>query len=381
MKLRPFVSVWGLLLAWAIVFSPQLRADDDPVVVSYRANQKALLEGEYAKKLFALPEWGAFRDAFTSACDEGLTKELTREKIQNRLPAPIVDDIVKLVDKGISTRKAFEAYAKHVQAIVFELREDFDDEDIDEQLDKIQRAMAGQTKDLDLDFDGYLAIVLDVNPRPWLSVLKYFKEDRDYKFLRNETDGDFVLDFDFEFHGKEIEFCCAGLKLDAGFYALVFADSDDILARCDALKRSGSLTKDLTVAKKEFIVERATFRFLDRVQQRFASAGGSDLLGKIQRFSSTYTETGGVCQCVVTLEMSSEQDAKSIRDIVAGFIALAQLQTSSDDEKSINGFLASIVVETRGGTVTMIMKEHPDIWKLTSLVLKKATEDMNKRKN
>lgn len=385
MKMRPFWLTCLFLATLLAVFTgnatSRVQADDDPVVVSYRLHQKAIFEGECAKKLFALPQWETFCDAFTSACDEALTRELTRDKLQNHLPGPMVDDIVKAADRGISTRSALKTYVKHVQAIVFEIQADFDDDDdIDETLDDIQKLITRQGKELDLDVDGFLAFVLDVNPRPCLAALKYLREGRDYKFLRNVEDGDFILDFDFEHKGQEIEFCCAGLKLDGGYYALVFTNSDDdLLRRCNAMKKSGKLTKDLDVAKEEFVVEKPAFRFIEKAQQRFAPVAATDFLGKIKRFNSVYDEAEGAGRLRWTLEMTSEQDAKSIRDIVAGFIALAQMQ-APQGEVSVNDFLASIVVETQGDKINIVLKDHPDLWKLTAFVLEKMTEEINKRK-
>jgi hypothetical protein len=199
MTKRLFVSVWALTVLFAVCFTATIAAaGDNAVILSYQDNFKAFTSSDFVKRLTALPEWEPFFDAFTKTCDNAIDKELSRENLRRRLPDQIADDLRLFLESGISTKKGTETVFQHLEAVIFKLQADFDDDEIDENLQDITDLLQGRKKDLEFDFDGLLAFIIDVNPRSFLSFLKYFREKTDYQFLRNEPNGDIVLKFDIE---------------------------------------------------------------------------------------------------------------------------------------------------------------------------------------
>ncbi len=375
-----FVS---LALLTALLTTPSsVRADDGPVILSYQANQKALLSCNFCERLFALPEWEPFSKTFTDACDHALGKELSREKLEKRLPKDIVDVIRAQIDQSISTRKIIEGYFKHVEAIVFELQADFDDDDgLDENLKDLAQFLAGKKKDLDLSFDGVLAFIVDVNPRKGLEILKYFREGTDYKFLKNETDGDFILKFDFEYKNREIEFCCAGLKLNGeNRYALLFADDEDIARRCKAFKTGRYADLDTSKPMKKWTLEEPCFLFLDHQCKRTGlNSHGVEFFGKIKRAGMVFQDVDGVSQCELSAEMRSKDDALAGRDLLSGLIALAQL--NQDENSGAKNMLRSIKIDNKGNAVAVAVQfDSPELWKLIAQGLIEATKKIEEKK-
>lgn len=379
MTKRLFVSVWALTVLLTVYFVPTFAvADDGRVIISYQDNFKAFTSSDFVKRLTALPEWEPFFEVFTQTCDKAIDQELSRKNLQKRLPELVVNDLRKFLESGISTKTSIETVFQHLEAIVFKLQAD-DDDKIDENLQNITDLLQGRKKDLDLEFDGLLAFIIDVNPRSYLSFLKYFRENTDYQFLRNEPAGDFVLKFDFEFHDRDIEFCCAGIKLNTGRYAVLFSDDDQIIPYCQAFKSGRYAGMDTTQPQKELILEETCFLFLDRqLKHTKLDSKGTEFFSKIRKINATLHDVSGVSQLEIIAAMQTEEDAHAVRDLLAGLLAFAQLSVKENSLE--RGLLQAVQTQTAGTDVSVTVKlDNPELWKLIAQGLQQATEKIKNR--
>ncbi|MDR1268547.1 MAG: hypothetical protein LBK82_03380 [Planctomycetaceae bacterium] len=381
MTKRLFVSVWAILMVLLTVYfaSVSTVAGAEPTIISYQDNFKAFTSSDFVKRLTALPEWEPFFEVFTQTCDRAIDKELSRENLRRKLPEPVADDLRSFLESGISTQKGIETVFQHLEAIVFKLQADFDDDEIDENLQDITDLLQGRKKDLELEFDGLLAFVIDVNPRSFLSFLKYFREKTDYQFLRGEPNGDFVLKFDFEFHDRDIEFCCAGIKLNTGRYALLFSDEDQI-ARYGELFKTGRYSEmDTTQPKKELVLEETCFLFLDRQLKRAKlDANGTEFFGKIKKVKATLHDVDGISQLEITAVMRTDNDARAVRDLLTGLLAFAQLNIAENSPE--RGLLQAVRIDAAGTDISVTAKlDNPELWKQIAKVLQHSTEKMKNR--
>jgi hypothetical protein len=380
MTKRLFVSVWALTVLFAVCFAATVAAaGDNAVIIAYQDNFKAFTSSDFVKRLTALPEWEPFFDAFTKTCDKAIDNELSRENLRRKLPDQIADDLRLFLESGISTKKGIETVFQHLEAVIFKLQADFDDDEIDENLQGITNLLQGRTKDLEIDFDGLLAFIIDVNPRSFLSFLKYFREKTDYQFLRNESNGDFILKFDFEYYDRDIEFCCAGIKLNAGHYAILFSDDEQIVQYCDAFKTGRYAEIDTTQPKKELVLEETCFLFLDRQLKRAKlDSNGIEFFGKIKKVTAVLHDVNGVTQLEITAAMRTGEDATAVRDLLNGLLAFAQLSVTEDSPK--RGLLQAIQINATKNNVSVTAKlDNPELWKLIAKGLQQATEKIKNR--
>ncbi|MDR3196619.1 MAG: hypothetical protein LBU34_02015 [Planctomycetaceae bacterium] len=380
MTKRLFISIWALAVSLTVYFAAIFAfADGGRVIISYEDNFKAFAASDFVKRLTALPEWEPFFEAFTKSCDKAIDKELSRENLQRRLPEPVVNDLRTFLESGISTKKGIETVFQHLEAVIFKLQADFDDDEIDENLQDITDLVQGQKEDLDLNFDGLLAFIIDVNPRFCLSFLKYFREKIDYQFLRNEPDGDFILKFDFEFYDRDIEFCCAGIKLNTGRYAILFSDDDQIVPYYKAFKNGNYDKTDTTLPKKELVLEETCFLFLDRQLKRAnLTSNGAEFLGKIRKVKTTLHEVNGVSQFEITAVMRTGEDARAVRDLLTGLLAFVQLSVTENSPE--RGLLQTIQINAAGTNVSVTVKlDNPELWKLIARQLQQITEKIENR--
>jgi hypothetical protein len=374
------LTVWALMVSLTVYFaSVSTVAGAEPTIISYQDNVKAFTSSDFVKRLTALPEWEPFYEASTQTCDQAIDKELSRENLQRKLPKPIADDLRRFLESGISAKKGIETVFQHLETIVFKLQADFDDDEIDENLQDIADLLQGQKKDWDFEFDGLLAFIVDVNPRSFLSFLNYLREKTDYQFLRNEPDGDFILKFDFEFHNRDIEFCCAGIKLNDGRYALLFSDDDQISRYCELFKTGHYAEIDSTQPKKELVLEETCFLFLDRQLKRAKlDSNGTEFFGKIKKVKAVLHDVSGVSQLEITAVMRTGDDARAVRDLLNGLLAFAQLNVSeSSPEREL---LQAVQINTAGTDVSVTAKlDHPAFWKLIAKGLQQATDKIKNR--
>ncbi|MDR0390451.1 MAG: hypothetical protein LBH59_00975, partial [Planctomycetaceae bacterium] len=324
-------------------------------------------------------EWQPFVETFTKACDRIIDRDL-EDKLEPILPNQVVKDLRQFIDSDISTQKAANAVFQHLETIIFELHADYDDDDIDENLQDITDILQGREKDLEFDFDGVLAFIVDVNPREALSFLKYFRANTDYKFIRNNTpNGDFILKFDFEHQNRDIEFCCAGVKIDAGRYAVIFADDDRIAQYCQSFKTGRFARLNTKQPKKEFIAKENYFRFIAK-QLRLANMNSTktDFFDKIKNVKAVIHDTNGISQFDLVVTMRTNADAVAVRDLFVGLLAFPKLM--STDKSSELNVLKSIKCDAAGTNVSVQIKlDDPEIWKLISRGLQLATEKIEQR--
>ncbi|MDR2440460.1 MAG: hypothetical protein LBE12_13955 [Planctomycetaceae bacterium] len=380
MTKRLFVSVWALTVLLTVYFaSTVVAADEGSVIISYQDNFKAFANSDFIKRLTALPEWEPFFEAFTKTCDKAIDKELSRQNLQQRLPEPVVDDLRNFLESGISTKIGIETVFQHLEAIVFKLQADFDDDDIDENLQDITDLLQGRKKDLDLEFDGLLGFIIDVNPRSYFSFLKYFREKTDYQFLRNEPGGDFILKFDFEFHDRDIEFCCAGIKLNTGRYAVLFSDDDQIIQYCKAFKSGRYAEIDTTLPQKELVLEETCFLFLNR-QLKLANLNSNEteFFGKIKQVKAILHDVNSVTQLEIIAAIRTVDDAQALGSLLRGLLAFVQFNVAENSPK--RELLQAVQIETAGTEVSVTVKlDHPELWKLIAKGLQQVTEKIKNR--
>ncbi len=354
--------------------------------VFYCAHPSQYSKTAFVQKLLEMPEWGPFWTLFTDAVDKGVDKELTDpKKLEKGLPAPLAELIAKGVEKRrFSAREAVDEIFTHLQTVIVSVTGDDDDneaEEIREAVYDLNKALAG-TKKLDWEMEGVVALVLDVNPRKWMDVLEHFTEGKDYKFLKNESNGDFILEADIEHAGHEIEFCCASVKLPGEKrYALIFSDEDHIRRKFEEFK-NGKTGEDVAkgYVKKLVLGERCFLFASEFGKQHGWAESATDLLGNVKRFESGVHDVDGVTQVEARLSLRKPENAKAVHDLLAGLAALVQLSQTADSKeeaKQVARFLQSVKLDLSGNDVALKVKlDHPDLWGLISIVLKKGTQEM-----
>ncbi|MDR2345991.1 MAG: hypothetical protein LBE18_07985 [Planctomycetaceae bacterium] len=382
MTKRLLVSCWTILAALTFYCVHVSHVSgENPVIISYQDNFKIFASSDFAKRLLKLPEWNSYVETFTKACDKKIEQELSADKLNQILPSEVVKDLRQFLESEISTRHIAEAAFQHLEMIIFELQADFDRKEIDENLQDITDILKGRKKDLEIDFDGVLAFIVDINPRSALSFLKYFRKDTDYKFIQNEPNGDFILKFDFDFNGRDIEFCCAGIKLAADRYAFIFADDDQIKQYCKAFKTGRYAKLKSTKQKKELILKETCFLFLERQLKNAnvdSAEKGTEFLSKIKQVKLEFHEDKSIPQVEINATMHTTEDSTAVRDMLNVLITVAQLQTSENSTE--RNLLKAVKVDTNGVNVFVkINLDNPDLWKIIAKGLKQATNKIKER--
>ncbi|MDR1053451.1 MAG: hypothetical protein LBL39_04685 [Planctomycetaceae bacterium] len=381
MKNRFFVSVYVLMNLLTFCFVLNLSVIGGEPIILYKDNFKAFKSSDFVKRLSKIPEWEPFVEAFTKDCDKKIEQNLSRQKLSQIFPEQVVNDLRDFLESDISTRKAIDTVFQHLEAVIFELHADFDREEIDENLHDITEMLKGHKKDLEIDFDGLLAFIIDVNPRSGLSFLKYFRAGTDYKFIRNnEPDGDFILKFDFEFNDRDIEFCCAGVQLGGGLYAVIFADDEQIVQYYQSFKKGRYTGLNTKQPKKELIVEENCFLFIDKQLKRAkVHSNGTEFFGKIKKVKSILHDVDGVSQLEIVASMRTAGDSVAVHDLLVGLLAFVQLTFT--DGSSENSLSQAIKVDTAAGNnvIVSVKLDDPEIWKLITKCLKHATKKINEQ--
>lgn len=351
-------------------------ADDGIPLVSFQVRPNAFLSSDFCQRLIALPELEPCFTAFTDTIDRTLSRELTRDRLDGKLPDAIADDISKCVERGISSRRVVESFFEHVETIVFEAQADIGAVEIDE--NSIANLLRSGKIDVKVDIAGVLGTVIDVNPRQLAPVLKYLKEGTDYEFLKNDPDGDFVIKFNFRFHEHKIGFCCAGAKLSENRYALLFSGKHDI---DDYVKRFKDGRYDATAGSpiKEITLAEPCFHFLDRQRKKAGvNAHEADFISKIKLLKATVQDVDGVSQIELSATLGEGDDAKALRDMLGGLIALVQFTQTPDNP--VIKMLQSVAIDVRDEKFLVTVKlDNEELWKQISNVLTRVTEEVKKQ--
>lgn len=383
MKTKNFVLSLLLLATPAVAFFTSnvshLFAEEGLPIITYQVRPNAFVSSDFCRRLLALPEWEPFFSATTELLDKSLSKELSRNRLEGKLPDEIVTDLQRTVDRGISSRRAIEAFFEHVDIIVFELRADIESIELDGGLFDIHQLLQKGKIDVKIDIDGVLGTVIDVNPRKLLRVLKYLEEGKDYEFLKNETDGDFVIRFHFRFHEHKIGFCCAGVKIpDGDRYALLFSGKKEIDDYVKMFK-DGRYTSASGAPVKEVVLAEPCFIFIDQQRKKAGlHSNEADFLGKIRQVKGSFRDVDGVSQVELTGTMRSANDARAMRDLLNGLMALVRL-TQNADSQAVK-LLDSLKIEVDQETVSVLTKfDNPELWKIIAQVLEKTTTEVKKQ--
>lgn len=377
MKTRLFAILCTLA---ALFTGPASTAFAEPTpIVSYRVHPKAFLSSDLCHRLTGLDQWEPFYRAFTSACDEAIGKELAPEKLQGKLPPTMIDDIHRAIERGLSTQRGIEAFFGHVDAIVFELQADLEAVELEAGVFDLIRLMKGEKIDAKIGINGVLAALIDVNPRNWLGALKYLEEGKDYEFLRNESGGDFVLKFDFKVHDHRVKFGCAGIKVREGRYALIFSGCDTIERQCEAFQVGKYAHLDTSEPLDEIVFEEPCFLFLEAQRKRLGwNPNGSEFLGKIKKVRVAFQDVGAVSQLSAEARMEMREDAKAVRDLLAGLVALVQISQGSNEQAM--ALLQSVAIESKDENVSVVVKlDNAELWKIIADGLGKATREIKDR--
>lgn len=354
---------FSLLLAMPFV---QVKADDDEMVplIYVQANQKGFLESGFVKRLLALSEWEPFFQRFTEACDSAFAKEFSRENLKKKLPPIVVDDIWNSIERDkISSRTVIEGFFNHVHSIIFQLEVEREEGHIDFD-----------------DLAGVLAFEMDKNPREGLFVLKYLRENKDYKFKKDDSNGDFIIDFDFDFRDEDIEFSCAGMKLPGeNRYLLLLTKEKDVHYYLNRYKNKGVASmQDGSMLSCR--VEEELFRILDKQSKRLACLSDyMEIFDKIDWLELTCKDIDGKSNITLQATMKNQEIAASVRDLVLGFVALAKLNQSQNSE--LMKLADSIQMNLDGSTVSLSVTPDGSVfWKHFSQMLDKATKEIQKRR-
>ncbi|MCL2742982.1 MAG: hypothetical protein FWE67_03940, partial [Planctomycetaceae bacterium] len=304
--------------------------------------------------------------AYTLFCDavgKGIRKELDDlQKIEKHLPPKVtdaVDMLVQMVEiQQLKFRDIIWMVSQNIEAVIF--MADVSD------TDKVS---------------GAFAIVSHINPSPELSWLRAMDihEGKDYTFLKKESNGDFIIKSAFNHAGKKIEFCVSGLKLPGNDrYALLFSDPDNIQKYFEAFKEGRTGEEYAKGKAQKIIIGESCFRLIEKYsKQNEWTARAKEIADRVKYLEFSLGDTDGATNLNVRLSMRKEEDAKAISYLLLAYIASIQSVT---DTAEVANFLQALKVETKGNDVAMTMKlDYPDLWKVISEALVKASDKIKKR--
>ena len=340
----------------------------------YCFQPQLLPQTAFVQKLTALPEWEQFCTLFCEAVDHGIQKELNdRQKLEKVLTPELVNRLTEVVvTRGLTFRNAIQKVASHLESVVF----------------------VAEAND-DLEFDGALAIIINVDPSKGLGGLHHldeFKEGINYRFLKNEADGNFILKIAFNHQGKNVEFCCAGLKLPEtdNRYAVLFAKEDGIQRYYDAFKKGQTGEEFAKGYVEKIVVGDRCFRALEKFGNEHAWATRAvDVCSKIKSVEFGFRDLDGVTQAEFRLSLNQTDDARLTRDLIGGTGMLIRLAAARDGTSSETKDLArqaasfwdTVNVEINGTDILVTMKlDNADLWKLISESLQKVNNELRQKK-
>ena len=348
----------ALLLALAAPSSLKAKSPD----VLFYVNVKAFPQTAFARQLTSLPEWEPFRTLFGEAVDKGIRNELNnRQRLEKVLPPKFVDLIAKtVVGRELSFLESTELMFRHLDAAVF----------------------MADVGDLS-GFNGAFTVLLDIDPTPWLAWLRMvedFREASDYTWLKNESDGEFIIKTTFRHLGQKIEFCCAGLKLPGNSqrYAVLFSDEANIQRYCEAFKSGQTGEEYAAEYLKKLVVGDRCFRFLEELgKQQKWSERITEVCAKIRGVEVGLRDVDGATQVEVRLSLRQMDDAKAAYGMLLGAVALVPVPT---DARGITNFLQTINIVVDETDIRVIARlDHPDLWSLLSGILVKVSDGIRKK--
>ncbi|MGL4943616.1 MAG: hypothetical protein ACRC46_10545 [Thermoguttaceae bacterium] len=356
--LKKTVLAFGMVLA---VACSTLFANSDevrPPIVSYRIAPNAILTSGFVRQLTSLPEWGPFSTSLTQAVFAALDRELSPSRLELFMSPEAAASVREAISRGDTIIDAVRKGISHVKGACVNVQ-----------------VSPGHNR-----IDTMVAFLLDVNPRAALVGLAALKEGEDYEYILNKSNG-FVVKFRLNVQGRTHEFGVAGVKLAGeNRYAVLLAGCDDILARYEAFASGTCNLLDENGPAHELILDEAVFRFLAE-QDQVRATGFGDLLMKVASLRATTTETDGAAKIDIVLTMKSDDDASTVRDLIAGMQAMLQMMphdTKPEIAEAI-AFVDSIKIGVEGASVSAsISLDHQALWSLISRGLKEATKEIKK---
>lgn len=320
---------------------------------------KACGETAFAKKLTSLPEWTLFRDVFCDAVDRGIQKELAdRSKLEKVLPPEFVGLIAQAIKRYNVSFRDIERAAQHLETIVF----------------------AAHAND-NGGFDGVLAFIVDIDPSPslmWLQMLDGFLGKN--MFLKQEPNGDFIVNFTFKLQEQKIEFCCAGLKLPGktNRYALLFSDAENIQRYCGEFKSGRTGEEHAAGYAGKIIVSEHCFRSLEEFGKQHAwAAKTTEVCGKIIGIVFGCRENDGATQLDIRFSLRQAADAKRVHDTL---VRLADFVPFLTDTPSAANLSEIVHVELNGTDVVVTIKlDSPEVLRIIGNVLQQTSEELMKK--
>lgn len=358
-------SVWGMLvlagMLWGPAISGQIAVADAgrPPIVSYRLAPHAVLASSFVQQVKSLPEWAPFASTLSEAVLAALDKELSPSRLELFLSPETTKSVRETISRSDAIVGAITKGATHVHGLGVHV----------------------QVSPHHNRIDTMVAVLLDVNPRAALVGLSALREGKDYEYIINNAN-DFVVKFHLTYQGRAIDFGCAGVKLPGDArYAVVLAGCDDIIARYEAFRDGECTILDTDGPAHELILDEAVFGFLAQ-QEPVRKIGLGELLTKVARLRATTAEVDGKAQVHAELTLKSADDATTVRDLLAGMIALLQMmqnETTPEIAEAV-AFLSTTKLDVRDATVLVkLTLDHPALWKLIGRGLREATREIEKR--
>lgn len=327
MKLGKFLPSVLIVALLTLLLAPLAQAEET-TIIAFKANQQALLESKFTKKIMATSEWKLCYSALTSACDFALTRELAPEKWEGKLPKPLVDALSEQVAKGISTRKLIDKYARFVEAVVFELRGDGDK--LGECTADLSEVLRGKGGDIDCNFNGFLAFVLNTDPSNGLKILQYLKEGKDYSYIRNGDE--VIVKFTLKYKKHSIEFCVAGTKLKGqDRYVVLLSDKKRIEQRLNEFKTGRYSEWDYTKPVKELTLDKSFFLFAAQQRQLAGlNAIAAEFLSKVSQMQIVYREVDDAPMFGVETNWNNVDDAEKVRTVLTSLLIMSQVDKAKN---------------------------------------------------
>jgi len=366
-----------MLLCVAFLSIASLLWAKDPDAFYY-VKPKAVSQTAFAQKLTSLPEWDTFRALFCETVDKVANKGLTdKQNLEKALPSKLAEQLADNIESrgGVSVREVVDALAEHLEAII---------------------VMADETEFQ--GFTGVVALIGDAHPAMglvWLPLAEGIEEGKDYKFLKKDQNGDFILQADFYSKqlNRDIKLCCAGLKLpgSADRYALLFSNEVGIQKYYDAFKNGQTGEEYAKGYGKKVVVGDRCFRALEKKGKELGwPTRARETCGKIKAVELGCRDIDGATQIEIGLSLKQEDDAKMVRDLILGAGMFVQLAAAAREEagadtkwgQQIADFLQTVKAEANGTDVVATVKlDSPDLWNLIAKGLTKASDELRQKKD
>jgi hypothetical protein len=360
-----------LFLCTAFLFAafPLLAKEPDAF---YYAKPQAFAQTAFVQKLTSLPEWNAFRNQACDAIDKAVNRNLTdQQNLDKVLPPALADQVAS---RHFSIREVADKLTQYLEAVIVMAEENDSRE-----------------------FDGVVALIGNVDPSNGLGYLQMIddiQEGKDYKFLKKDASGDFIIQVSTQFRERTIEFGCAGLKLPGNNnrYALLFARNAGIQKYYEAFKKGQTGEEYAKGYAQKLVVNDRCFRSLERFGQKQGWANRvMEVCKRIKGVEMGYRDVDGTTQIEVGVSLSQEDEANAVKDLVLGasmfveLAAVAKEETAAETKdmaRQAANFLKTIKAEANGNKVAVTVKlDDSNLWKLVSAGLKKGSDELSQKKD